>query len=295
MDIRVLKYFLTVAREESITKAADALHMTQPPLSRQMKELEQELGKQLLIRGSKKVTLTEDGLLLRKRAEEMVSLYEKTMTEMTASDRQVAGDIYFGAGETEGISIVADYAKKLQDRYPLIHFHLVSGDAFHISERLDNGLSDFGLFLGSVDSSKYESIKLPCKDTWGLLMPSDSPLAEKETIRPKDLKKLPLIVSQQTITDGALNTWLKQDISSLNIVITYDLVYNASRFVKSGFGYAVALDGIINTEGDSGLAFRPLSPRLEINMYIVWKRKQIFSKASACFLKVLQEDFEDTF
>jgi len=290
MDIRVLNYFLTIAREESITKAAEVLHMTQPPLSRQIKELEEELGKQLLIRGGKRITLTEDGLLLKKRAEEMVLLYEKTVSEMTTSNDQLAGDIYIGAGESEGVSIIAEYAKRLQKNFPLIKFHLRSGDGVQIAEHLDSGIVDFGLFLGGVDTSKYDSIKLPYNDTWGVLMQKKSPLAKKDNIKLKDIKNLPVIVSQQTLASGALNTWFKGNINDLNIVASYDLIYNASRFVKSGFGYAIALDNIINTKGDSGLVFKPLSPKVKIDMYIAWKRYQVFSKASGEFLKLIRDD-----
>ena len=178
MDIRVLQYFLAVAREESITKAAETLRMTQPPLSRQLKDLEEELGKQLLIRGSKKITLTEDGMLLRKRAEELVDLMEKTKSELASSNENINGEIYIGCGETEAISFLAQAARNLQANHPLIHYHIYSGDAERVMERLDKGLIDFGLFVSHADINKYDSIKLPMKDTWGVLMRKDSPLAE---------------------------------------------------------------------------------------------------------------------
>lgn len=187
MDIRVLQYFLAVAREESITKAAERLRMTQPPLSRQLKDLEDELGKQLLIRGSKKVTLTEDGMLLRKRAEELVDLMEKTKTELTSSNENISGDIHIGCGETEAISFLAQAAWDLRQKYPLIHYHIYSGDAERVTERLDKGLIDFGLLVGPVDVNQYDYIRLPLKDTWGVLMRKDSPLAEKESITAEDL------------------------------------------------------------------------------------------------------------
>lgn len=186
MDIRVLQYFLAVAREESITKAAETLHMTQPPLSRQLKELENEVGKQLLIRGSRKVTLTEDGMLLRKRAEEMIDLLEKTKAELS-SDEHIGGDIYMGSGETEAVSTIAKVAKDLQKEHPFIRYHLYSGDAEHMIERLDKGLIDFALLVEPVDIAKYDYIRLPVKDTWGVLMRNDSPLAEKESICAEDL------------------------------------------------------------------------------------------------------------
>lgn len=291
MDIRVLQYFLAVAREESITKAAETLHMTQPPLSRQLKALEEEVGKQLLIRGSKKVTLTEDGILLRKRAEEMIDLMEKTKTELSSSDENVSGDIYMGSGETEAVSMIAKVAKDLQKEYPFIRYHIYSGDAEHIIERLDKGLIDFGLLVEPVDIEKYDCIRLPVKDTWGVLMRKDSPLAEKESICAEDLWDKPLIISHQTSISREMAAWLKRDISKLNIVATYDLLYNASRFVKMGFGYVIALDKLINTSGDSNLCFRPLFPVSEAGLCIVWKKYQIFSRASEQFWRKIQSEF----
>ena len=290
MDIRVLQYFLAVAREESITKAAERLRMTQPPLSRQLKDLEEELGKQLLIRGSKKVTLTEDGMLLRKRAEEIVDLMEKTKAELTSSNENVNGDIHIGCGETEAISFLAQAAWDLQQKHPLIHYHIYSGDAERVMERLDKGLIDFGLLVGPVDVNKYDYIRLPLKDRWGVLMRKDSTLAEKDSIIAEDLWDKPLIISHQTSINSEMFSWLKTDIAKLNIVATYDLVYNASQFVKKGFGYVIALDKLINTTGDSDLCFRPLYPTLEAGLCIVWKKYQVFSKASNAFLHQLQKE-----
>ena len=293
MDIRVLQYFLAVAREESITRAAERLRMTQPPLSRQLKDLEDELGKQLLIRGSKKVTLTEDGMLLRKRAEELVDLMKKTKAELTSSNENINGDIHIGCGETEAISFLAQAAWNLQQKHPLIHYHIYSGDAERVMERLDKGLIDFGLLVGPVDVNKYDYIRLPLKDRWGVLMRKDSPLAEKESITAEDLWDKPLIISHQTSINSEMFSWLKTDITKLNIVATYDLVYNASQFVKKGFGYVIALDKLINTTGDSSLCFRPLYPILEAGLCIVWKKYQVFSKASNAFLQQLQKELEN--
>ena len=288
MDIRVLQYFLAVAREESITKAAEALRMTQPPLSRQLKDLEEELGKQLLIRGSKKVTLTEDGMLLRKRAEELVALMEKTKAELASSNENISGDIYIGCGETESISFLAQAAQDLQVKHPLIHYHIYSGDAERVIEKLDKGLIDFGLLVGEADISKYDYLRLPQKDLWGVLMRKDSPLADKKTICAEDLWNKPLIVSHQTSISTEMFRWLRADISKLNIVATYDLIYNAAQFVKKGFGYVITLDRLINTTGDSNLCFKPLFPTLEAELYIVWKKYQVLSRASSTFLRQMQ-------
>lgn len=292
MDIRVLQYFLAVAREESITKAAEALRMTQPPLSRQLKDLEEELGKQLLIRGSKKVTLTEDGMLLRKRAEELVDLMEKTKAELTSSSENINGEIYIGCGETEAISLLAQTAHSLRQKHPLIHYHIYSGDADRVMEKLDKGLIDFGLFVGSVDVSRYDCLHLATKDTWGVLMRIDSPLAEKESISAEDLWDKPLILSHQASVNSEMFAWLKTDISRLNVVATYDLVYNAAQFAKKGVGYVIALDKIINTTGESNLCFKPLFPALEAKLCIAWKKYQVFSRASQIFLRQLQAELD---
>lgn len=294
LDIRVLQYFLAVAREESITKAAETLRMTQPPLSRQLKDLEEEVGKQLLIRGSKKVTLTEDGMLLRKRAEEMIELMEKTKAELGSSNENINGEIYIGGGETDAVSFFAQAAGKLQKEHPLVRYHIYSGDAGIVTEKLDKGLIDFGLLVGPVDVIKYDYMRLPITDTWGVLMRKDSPLAEKEAVRAEDLWDKPLIVSHQASISSEMFSWLKADLSRLNIVMTYDLIYNASHFVRKGVGYAIALDKLVNTAGESELCFRPLYPCLEAGLCIVWKKYQVFSRASNEFLRQLKNELESS-
>lgn len=291
MDIRVLQYFLAVAREESITRAAETLRMTQPPLSRQLKDLEDELGKKLLIRGSKKVTLTEDGMLLRKRAEEMIDLMEKTKAELTSSDENISGEIYIGGGETDAVSLFAQTAGKLQKKYPQIHYHIYSGDAEIVMEKLDKGLIDFGLLVGPVDVSRYDYMRLPVSDIWGVLMRKDAPLAEKDVIRAEDLWDKPLILSHQAYSGSDISVWLGKDAHRLNVVMTYNLIYNAAHFVKTGFGYAITLDKLINTTGNSELRFRPLYPTLEAGLCIVWKKYQVFSRASKQFLNQLRAEF----
>lgn len=267
--------------------------MTQPPLSRQLKDLEDELGKQLLIRGSKKVTLTEDGMLLRKRAEELVDLMEKTKAELASSNENINGEIHIGCGETEAISFLAQAAQNLQKKHPLIHYHIYSGDAERVMEKLDKGLIDFGLLVGPTDISKYDYIRLPMKDLWSVLMRKDSPLAEKETIPAEDLWDKPLIISHQASINSEMFSWLKTDLSKLNVVATYDLVYNAAQFVKKGFGYVIALDKLINTTGNSNLCFKPLFPTLEAELCIVWKKYQVLSRASNTFLQQLQQELEN--
>lgn len=290
MDIRVLQYFLTVAREESISKAAEALHMTQPPLSRQLKDLEQELGKQLFIRGSRKVTLTEDGMLLRRRAEELVELMEKTKQELRGSDQEISGDIYIGGGETDGFRLIASVAEAVRKKHPGIHYHLYSGNAEDVSEQLDRGLLDFGILIEPADIKKYDFIKLPAKDRWGLWMRRDHPLAEKDRIAPGDLRDIPLLVSRQSLFHNELSGWLGSPYESLNIVATYNLIYNAGLMVEENVGCALSLDRLRPEYENSPLCFRPLEPRIEVGMDIVWKKYRVFTKAAALFLEALQNE-----
>ena len=287
MELRVLQYFLAVAREQNISAAAQSLHLTQPTLSRQLKELEEELGKQLMVRGNRKITLTEDGMRLRKRAEEILDLVNRTEKEMMQSDDTISGDIYIGTGETDGVRQIARVAHRLQDAYPGIRFHIVSGDAVDVCERLDKGLLDFGVLLGDIDKVKYRYMELPMKDSWGVLMRRDSPLAQQNAVSPRDLWDKPLILSRQVDNKSGLYRWLRREPAQLRTVATYNLIYNASLMVDEGMGYAFTLDRLVNTTG-SNLCFRPLRPKLELNMYLVWKKSQIFSRAAELFLEYLQ-------
>lgn len=292
MELRVLQYFLAVTREQSISGAAESLHLSQPTLSRQLKEMEEELGKQLMIRGNRRITLTEEGMILRKRAEEIMELVKKAENEISLSDDVIAGDIMVGAGETDGIRFLAKAAKALQKNYPLIHLHIVSGDKTMVTENLDRGLIDFGLIFGSIDTSKYEYIKMPYKDTWGVIMRKDAPLAEKEKITAEDLLDKPLIVSRQAFQNSDFREFFPCSQDKLNIVATYNLLFNGSIMVDEGLGYAISFDKLINVSGDSSLCFRPLEPKLEASMSIIWKKYQIFTKATERFLEKLQELIE---
>lgn len=292
MELRVLRYFLTVAREESISAAANALHITQPTLSRQLIELEEELGTKLFTRGKRKISLTDEGMLLRKRAEEITDLVDKTQAEVAASDETVNGDIYIGGGETHAMHLIASVLKDLQQEHPGIRVHLYSGNAEDVTERLDKGLLDFGLLIQPTDVTKYQSLRLPAKDTWGVLMRNDCPLAKRESIKPEDLWELPLIASRQRLTSGSVAKWMKKDYEKLNLVATYNLVYNASIMVEEGLGYALCLDKLVNTTGNSALCFRPLTPSLESGLDIVWKKYQVFSKAADLLLERMRKDFD---
>ena len=292
MELRVLRYFLAVAREESISDAAEFLHITQPTLSRQLMDLEEELGKQLLIRGkrNRKIMLTEDGMRLRKRAEEIVALADKTEAEFLAGDDAVSGDVYIGCGESDAMRIIAKTAVKLRQDYPDIHFHLYSGNAEDVTERMEKGLLDFGIFITSANIDKYDYLKLPAYDTWGLIMRKSDKLAARDFITPQDLQGLPLIMSRQALVQEDISRWGKKQIQNLNVVATYNLVYNAAIMTREGFGYTLTLDKLANTGNDSDLCFRPLKPELRINLNLVWKKYQIFSKASQKFLEYLKNE-----
>ncbi len=289
MEFRVLQYFLAVAREQSLSGAAEYLHLSQPTLSRQLKDLEDELGKQLFTRSNKGIALTEEGMILRKRAEEIVQLMKKTEDEIALSDEAVSGDVYIGAGESDVNRLLDRAAFQLRENYPGICFHISSGNAVFVLEQLDRGLIDFGLVYGPVDHSKYESIQLPFPDTFGVLMRRDSPLAEKECILPADLADKPLIVSAQESRGG----WqtlkaVSEDPSKLNIAATYTLIYNGSLLVSEGLGYAVCFDKLINTEG-TNLCFRPLRPAPEATASMIWKKYQLLSKPAQKFLEKMRE------
>ena len=292
MELRVLQYFLAVAREQSMVRAAESLHLSQPTLSTQIKAMEAELGKQLLIRGTKgsrKVTLTEEGMILRKRAEEILDLVQKTEREISHSDQVIVGDVCIGAGETDAVRYIAKAAKALSEAYPGIRYHIASGNAEFVLEQLEKGLIDFGIVFGSVDQARYHSVVLPYPETWGVLMRKDSPLAEKAEVSPEDLWDKPLILSRQYVAES----YLHRKPSELTIVATYNLLFNASLMVEEGLGYAIGFDKIINTSGNSALCFRPLSPRREEELRIVWKKYQVFSKASEKFMEKMMELLEN--
>lgn len=294
MEIRVLRYFLAIAREETITGAANYLHMTQPTLSRQIKDLEEELGQKLLVRGSHRVKLTPEGMLFRKRAEEIISMVDKTEAEFTSMEQTISGDIYIGGGETEAVRLVAEIIKDIQNAYPGIHYHLYSGNAEDVTERLDKGLLDFGILIEPADFSKYDSVKIPAKDVWGVVMRKDSPLAGKTSIRKEDLWNVPLICSRQAMQhgrSGEFAEWFGEDLEKANVVTTFNLVYNAAILVDAGIGYAITIDKLADTTQSSSLCFRPLEPKLESGLVIVWKKYQIFSSAASLFLERLQEAF----
>lgn len=293
MEIRVLRYFLALAREGSITRAANSLHLTQPTLTRQLQDLEKELKQQLFIRGKLNITLTPEGMILRKRAQEIVDMVEKTEAEFQSINDIISGNIYIGGGETDSMKYIAEIIKEIQTDYPNVKFHIQSGNAEDVTENLDKGLLDFGILIQPVDLSKYDHITLPEKDIWGVIMRKDSHLAKKDCIKLEDLKGLPLLNSRQamrkTSSKNEFIEWFRGEYENMNTVATFNLVYNAAVMVKKGVGYAITLDKLVDISSESELCFRPLSPKLESGLDIVWKKYQVFSPAAKLFLEKIQK------
>lgn len=286
LEIRVLRYFLAVAQEGSVTRAARALHLTQPTLSRQIRELEEELGQTLFSRGGRELSLTREGLLLRQRAEEIVGLAEITEKEFRSlGEKTVSGDLSLGCGESKALSFVTDALKVLQDEHPLIIPHFFSGNGEIVMDRLDKGLLDFAVLMGAENTERYYSLPLPNHDTWGLLMDKDDPMAQKKAITAEDLLDIPLILSSQSLSRDELSGWLGFPMSRLHIAATYTLLFNGSLMVRSGLGYALCFDHIAPSGKDSPFAFRPLTSPLSL----VWKKHQILSAPAEAFLAKTRE------
>lgn len=290
LELRVVHYFIAVATEKSISSAAKALHLSQPTLSRQLKELEEELGVSLFLRGNREITLTEEGVYFLKKAKEIVELVDKTTNDFSRNSTDISGEIFIGCGETEGMRMIAKTLNKLQKQYPNIRFHLYSGNSDDISEKLDNGLLDFGIFIEPTDKNKYNYLKLPYQDRWGVLMRKDSPLAERAEIQAQDIIEQPLLVSRQSMVNNEISGWLGKDVDTINIVGTYNLIYNAAIMVEEKIGIALCLDKLIPVKDNHELCFRPLYPSLKVNLNIVWKKNEAFSLASKKFLEQLRED-----
>ncbi|WP_050637347.1 LysR family transcriptional regulator [Candidatus Stoquefichus sp. SB1] len=289
MEIRVLRYFIQIAREGNMSRAAEVLHVSQPTLSKQMTDLESELGKKLFIRTSSGLNLTDEGMLLRKRAEDILEMVDKTTDEFNSLDNITGGDVQIGCAESYQIKYLAQVIQKLKKEYPDLRYHLSSGNTEHVTERLNKGLLDFAVIVQPPDLSKYNYIVLPETDKWGVLMRKDSPLASKEKIVFDDLKGLPLICSGQSLIED-IPRWCGERVDQLNISGTINLFYNGSVFVQEGLGYMLTFNHLANTSNDSELCFRPLEPTLETKMYIIWKKYQIFTPIA----QILLDEFKNT-
>ena len=290
MEIKTLRYFLAVAREENMTRAAEFLHVTQPTLSKQLKSLEEELGKKLFTRHSFSIRLTDEGVLLRNRAEDLVSMADKIEQEFISLDDITGGELYLGLAESYQIKYLARAIKEFKLRYPNLHYYITSGDTEQIADKLDKGLLDFLVLAEYPDKRKYEYIEFPESDRWGLIIPKDDPLAKKKTIRPKDLVGLPLFSSEQAWIHE-IKEWAGEFFSEMKLEGSFRLAYNGSVFTKEGLGYLLTFDHLINTSEESDLVFRPLAPTVETKLYIAWNRYQTFTPIAKRFLDQLRISF----
>lgn len=289
MDIRVLRYYLAICNEGNMSRAAQALHVTQPTLSRQIADLERELGCTLLERGSRSVTLTEKGLYLRRRAEEIVALADQTAAELTHGDDVVEGDVFIGAGESEGMRQVAARIRVFRARCPHVRFHLRSGNSTDVMEWLERGLVDFAVLIAFPEINRFEHICLRSTDAWGALMPADHFLVQKETVAPRDLVDTPLIVSGQALETGELSQWFGDLKDQLDIAATYNLAFNAAQLVREGVGCALTLDRLVATGADTGLAFRLLYPPVVSPIDFAWKDRRALTAAARAFLDEMRQ------
>jgi DNA-binding transcriptional LysR family regulator len=291
MDVRVLRYFLRVAQEENITRAAVALYTTQSNLSRQLAQLEKEIGKRLFERGSRTITLTEDGMFLRKRAQEIVTLVDRTEAELATAGDVVSGSVSIGAAETHAMRLIADGMLALKTMHPQIHFELFSGSTIEVTEGLNKGLLDFGILVEPVNLDRYAYLRLPITDLFGLVMRKDNPLAQLEVIRPADLKGQPVLCAVQQLDGNVFAGWLGEDINNLDIVATFNLITTPVMMVQAGLGSAFTFDRLVNTSADSDVCFRPLEPRIEAGLVLAWQKAQVFTKAARAFLDQMQDTF----
>ena len=289
MEFRVLKYFLMAAREENITKAAALLHLTQPTLSRQLMQLEEELGVKLFHRSKHSVILTEDGMLLKRRAQEIVSLSDKTVQELSHKEDVLSGEIAIGCGETKNMLFLSEQVRKFQQKYPLVQFSIHSAIADDIKERIEKGILDIGLLMEPVDVGKYEFIRMPQKEKWGILARKDSELAAKESINPKDLTGVPLIMVKRELVKNELASWFGDYYEGLQIAATYNLILNAASMVERGVGVALCFD--LGAAFYEDLCFIPLTPTLETGSVLVWKKNQTLGAATSQFMRLLKNAF----
>ncbi len=290
MEIRTLRYFLAVAREENMSRAAELLHVTQPTLSKALKSLEYELGKKLFDRHSFSITLTDEGVLLRNRAEDIVSMADKIEQEFLSLNEITGGDLYFGLAESWQIRFLAREIREFKNIYPDLRYHITSGDTEQVTEKLDKGLLDFAVICETPDERKYHSITFPEADYFGAVIPADSDLAKKDSITANDLTGLPLFTSEQS-WENDIRPWAGEKFSQLRLDGSFRLAFNGSMFAREGLGILLTLNNLIDTSPESGLVFRPLYPHLEMKMYLIWNKYQSFTPIAERFLKQLQVSF----
>ena len=290
MEIRTLRYFLAVAREENMSRAAELLHVTQPTLSKALKALEEELGKKLFTRHSFSIALTDEGVLLRNRAEDLVSMADKIEKEFLSLDELTGGDLYFGLAESCQIRTLAREIRRFKTTCPGLRYHITSGDTEQVTEKLDRGLLDFAVICETPDERKYRFVTFPEADYFGAAIPADSPLAGKERVTAEDLVGLPLFCSEQS-WENDIRPWAKERFAGFHLEGSFRLAYNGSMFAREGLGILLTLNDLIDTSPGSGLVFRPLSPRLEMKMYLIWNKYQSFTPVAERFLTQIRDSF----
>lgn len=288
MEIRVLRYFLTVVREESITKASEVLHITQPTLSRQLAQMEEEIGVKLFDRGTRKIKLTNEGILLRRRAEEILQLVDKTEKELVEQEEQVEGRISIGCGEITSVQLLPELIDSFRQKYPRVTFDIFTATADLVKEQMDKGILDIGLLLEPIDMEKYDFIRLNIRERWVVLMRPDNPLAEKEAVTAKDLSVLPLILPRRMNVRSELASWFGSYYEKLNVVFTSNLSTNSAIMVNGGLAYSLVIEGSVPFWNQSKIAYRPLDPPLAATSVLAWKRGQPFSMAATKFIQHIQ-------
>ena len=290
MEIRTLRYFLAVAREENMTRAAELLHVTQPTLSKALRSLEEELGKKLFLRHSFRIELTQEGMLLRDRAEDLVLMADKIEKEFLSLDDLTGGELYFGLAESYQIRLVARELRALKTVCPGLRYHITSGDTEQVTEKLDKGLLDFAVICETPDSRKYDSLPFPEEDRFGAVAPADSPLAALDAVRAEDLRGLPLFCSEQS-WEKDVAPWARERFGELYLEGTFRLAYNGALFAREGLGVLLTLEHLVDTSPESGLIFRPLFPELRLRFYLIWNRYQAFTPIAERFLQQMRRSF----
>ncbi len=285
MELRTLRYFLTVAEEENITHAADILHITQPTLSRQMMDLEKELGTTLMIRGKSGLTLTGDGLFLKQRTEEIIELADRLEQAFAERNTYVSGVISIGATEAVGSRLFARLIREFSNKYPQIKFKLYNEMADYIKDSIDKGLIDVGLLLEPIDTAKYDFVRFSQKETWGVLMRDDHPLAGNTSITPEDIAEYPLILPLRERPRREIIDWMKREEKDLNIPVSYTLLSNAALLVEEGMGCAFCLDGALAIRSSPHLRFIPIYPEHTTHSILMWKKNHLFSSATSLFIQ----------
>ena len=285
MELRVLRYFLTVAQEQSITRAAEVLHITQPTLSRQLTQLEEELGVRLFVRGKRRAALTGEGELLYRRAADIVELADRTEQEFGGSAQELSGTVSIGSGESSAAGILPRLLETFSRAHPKVRYDLISGNADQLRERLDKGLMDAAILMEPADVERYEFLRIPDTDRWGVLMPAGDPLAQKEAVTPADLRGLPILCTRRALVQKQLSGWFGAEFDQLDIFGTHNLIRNAALLVEHGLGYAVTLEGAVDIYDRKRVCFRPLAPELLNRAVLVWRKYQAAGPAAAAFLE----------